>query len=320
MSSFSNFELASLVKSMVSSYQAEPSISHISPARLPSRDAVIEIIRLLRELLFPGYFGKQDLNADALEFHVGDSLSTLRDRLYEQIRSALRHQAIRCETAENVCAGPEDVDARAEEAVREFMNALPRLRRVLATDVQAAFDGDPAATSMDEIIFSYPGLFAILVHRAAHELYRLKIPMLPRMLSEHAHSRTGVDIHPGANVGESFFIDHGTGIVIGETVIIGRNVKIYQGVTLGALSTRGGQALKGVKRHPTLEDGVTVYSGASVLGGDTVIGEGAVINGNAFVTQSVPPHTRVNVKNPELQYRNRQAQEFKQDVPWDWVI
>jgi serine O-acetyltransferase len=173
---------------------------------------------------------------------------------------------------------------------------------------------------MDEIIFSYPGLFAVLVHRAAHELYKLKIPMLPRMMSEHAHSRTGVDIHPGATIGESFFIDHGTGIVIGETVIVGRNVKIYQGVTLGALSTRGGQSLKGVKRHPTLEDGVTVYSGASVLGGDTVIGEGATINGNAFVTQSVPPHTRVNVKNPELQYRNRQAQEFKQDMPWDWVI
>lgn len=319
MSTFSNFELGSLVKSMVASYQAEPRTSHISSARLPSRDAVIEIIRLLRELLFPGYFGKQDFNADALEFHVGDSLSTLRDRLHEQIRSALHHQAIRFASAGDACALSE-VDHRAEEAVGAFLNSLPALRTILATDVQAAFDGDPAATSMDEIIFSYPGLFAVMVHRAAHELYTLKIPMLPRMMSEHAHSRTGVDIHPGATIGESFFIDHGTGIVIGETVIIGRHVKIYQGVTLGALSTRGGQSLKGVKRHPTLEDGVTVYSGASVLGGDTIIGEGATINGNAFVTQSVPPHTRVNVKNPELQYRNRQAQEFKQDMPWDWVI
>jgi serine O-acetyltransferase len=186
--------------------------------------------------------------------------------------------------------------------------------------VQAAFEGDPAAGDTDEVIFSYPGIFAITAHRIAHELFGLKVPLLPRIMSEYAHALTGIDIHPGATIGEFFFIDHGTGVVIGETTTIGRYVKLYQGVTLGALSTRGGQSLRGVKRHPTLEDGVTVYSGASILGGETVIGNDAVISSNVFVTQSVPPETRVTVKNPELQYRNRQPQEFKQDIPDDWMI
>lgn len=320
MSAASSLELSSLVKAMVASYQSEPRTSHISPANLPSRDAVIEIIKLLRVLLFPGYFGKQDLNPDALAFHVGDNLSTLRDMLLEQIGAALRHRAVRGGDCAPADTDPEIVKAKAEAVVVAFLQALPRLRELLATDVQAAFDGDPAATCLDEIIFSYPGLFAVTVHRIAHELHVLGVPMIPRIMSEYAHSRTGVDIHPGATIGESFFIDHGTGIVIGETVIIGKHVKLYQGVTLGALSTRGGQSLRGVKRHPTLEDGVTIYSGASVLGGDTVIGEGAVINGNAFVTASVPAQTRVSVKNPELQYRNSQPREFVQELPWDWVI
>jgi serine O-acetyltransferase len=198
--------------------------------------------------------------------------------------------------------------------------SLPHVRGLLATDVQATFEGDPAATSLDEIIFSYPGLWGVMIYRLAHELHIREVPLIPRIMGEFAHSRTGIDIHPGATVGKAFFIDHGTGVVIGETSIIGDHVKIYQGVTLGALSTRGGQALRGVKRHPTIQDYVTIYSGASVLGGETVIGEGAVINSNVFVTQSVPPHTRVSTKNPELQYRDKKPAEFRQEQAWDYSI
>jgi serine O-acetyltransferase len=245
---------------------------------------------------------------------VGDNVATLHERLSEQVDNAFRHQAVR---------GGQDVDGigeRAETATNEFLMSLPRVRALLATDVQATFDGDPAATSLDEIIFSYPGLWGVMIYRLAHELHIREVPLIPRIMGEFAHSRTGIDIHPGATVGKAFFIDHGTGVVIGETSIIGDHVKIYQGVTLGALSTRGGQALRGVKRHPTIQDHVTIYSGASVLGGETVIGEGAVINSNVFVTQSVPPHTRVSTKNPELQYRDKKPAEFRQEQAWDYSI
>lgn len=303
-----------LVTAVLASYAEEPHTRHIDAGQLPSRDVIIEIVQLLRELIFPGYFGKQDLASSTLEYHTGALLHGIQEKLLSQIRRAIQHHASR--HGETLT----DSDERATTIVREFMTGIPRLRAVLATDVQAAFDGDPAASDTDEIIFSYPGLFAILVYRIAHELYLRKVPLIPRIMSEYAHARTGVDIHPGATIDEHFFIDHGTGIVIGETVHIGKHVKIYQGVTLGALSTRAGQALKGVKRHPTLEDDVTVYSGASILGGETVIGQGAVISGNAFVIKSVPAQTRVSVKNPELQYRNQTPQEFKQDVRSDWVI
>jgi serine O-acetyltransferase len=245
---------------------------------------------------------------------VGENVTTLHERLSEQVENAFRHQAVR---------GGQDIDGiseRAETATNEFLMSLPRVRALLATDVQATFDGDPAATSLDEIIFSYPGLWGVMIYRLAHELHIGEVPLIPRIMGEFAHSRTGIDIHPGATVGKAFFIDHGTGVVIGETSIIGDHVKIYQGVTLGALSTRGGQALRGVKRHPTIQDQVTIYSGASVLGGETVIGEGAVINSNVFVTQSVPPHTRVSTKNPELQYRDRKPAEFRQEQVWDYSI
>jgi serine O-acetyltransferase len=204
-----------------------------------------------------------------------------------------------------------DCDQEAERIVRSLLGAIPRLRAVLATDVQAAFDGDPAAQDFDEIIFSYPGLLAISTYRVAHELHLLKRPLIPRIMTEYAHNITGIDIHPGATIDESFFIDHGTGVVIGETTVIGKRAKIYQGVTLGGLSTRGGQSLRGVKRHPTLMDDVTVYSGASILGGETVIGEGVVIASNVFLTQSVPARTRVSGKNLELQYRNHKTVELK---------
>ncbi|MDR2608196.1 MAG: serine acetyltransferase, partial [Treponema sp.] len=214
---------------------------------------------------------------------------------------------------------------KAEELSFAFLSRLPEVREYLASDVSAAFDGDPAAYSLDEIISSYPGIYAITVYRLAHVLYELRVPLIPRIMTEHAHSVTGIDIHPGAVIGHHFFIDHGTGIVVGETTIIGNHVKIYQGVTLGALSTRGGQVLKDVKRHPSIEDHVTIYSGASILGGTTVIGEGVVIGSNAFVTKSVPEKTKVSVKNPELQFKTGgqdhwEHKELEQDGFWDWII
>ena len=205
-----------------------------------------------------------------------------------------------------------------------FLRCIPKVRALIETDVQAAYDGDPAAYNTDEIIFSYPGLYAIMVNRIAHELYQLGIPLIPRMMTEHAHSLTGIDIHPGATIGKYFFIDHGTGIVVGETTVIGDNVKVYQGVTLGALSTKGGQKLKSKKRHPTIEDNVTIYSGASILGGETVIGAGAVIGGNAFITASIPAGTRVSIKNQELSMdyikSGVKGMEIGQDESWFYVI
>jgi serine O-acetyltransferase len=307
-----NFQ--SLVQAIVASYRADPRTRHVDTGHLPNRDAVIELIKLLRELLFPGYFGKQNLSSATLEYHVGELISTVHDKLFAQVRNAIRHQAARRGVECPTC------DTTAEAIVQEFLGMVPSLRATLSTDVQAAFDGDPAAGDTDEIIFSYPGLYAISVFRIAHELHNAQVPLIPRIMTEHAHNLTGIDIHPGATIGDFFFIDHGTGVVIGETTLIGKRVKLYQGVTLGALSTRGGQTLRGKKRHPTLEDEVTVYPGASILGGETVIGEGATITSNAFVTQSVPPYTRVSVKNPELQFRNGPPREFKQDPPADWQI
>ncbi len=199
----------------------------------------------------------------------------------------------------------ETAKARAEELSLEFFRAIPGIRAVAQTDVEAFFDGDPAAFSVDEIIFCYPGLFAVTVYRLAHVLYKLGVPMLPRIMTEHAHSITGIDINPGASIGKYFFIDHGTGIVIGETTIVGDHVKLYQGVTLGALTTRGGQSLRGKRRHPTIEDNVTIYAGASILGGSTVIGHDSVIGSNVFITHSIPPCTTVSVKSQELQSKSR---------------
>ena len=303
-----------LVQAIVASYQAEPRTRPIDAGHLPNRDVIVEIVRHLRELLFPGYFGRQNLVGATLDYHVGDLIGTIRDKLQAQIRNAIRHQATRRG------ADCPNCDATADAIVAEFLGTLPDLRALLATDVQAAFDGDPAAADTDEIIFSYPGLFAISVYRFAHELFKAEVPLIPRIMTEYAHNLTGIDIHPGATIGQFFFIDHGTGVVIGETTHIGARVKLYQGVTLGALSTRGGQGIRGKKRHPTLEDDVTVYPGASILGGDTTIGQGAVITSNAFVTQSVPAYTRVSVKNPELQFRNGPPREFMQEGPADWQI
>ncbi|MDR3672416.1 MAG: serine acetyltransferase [Holophaga sp.] len=303
-----------LVTAIVTSDLAEPRTRHIDAGYLPNRDSVIEIVKLMRELLFPGYFGRQHLTSSTLEFHVEELLRAIDTRLFEQARNAIRHHAARRGVP---CV---DCDEEAERIVRSLLAAIPRLRAILATDVQAAFDGDPAAADFDEIIFSYPGLLAIATYRVAHELSLNKLPLIPRIMTEYAHNVTGIDIHPAACIEESFFIDHGTGVVIGETTIIGKRAKIYQGVTLGALSTRGGQTLRGAKRHPTLMDEVTVYSGASILGGETVIGEGAVIASNVFLTQSVPARTRVSGKNPELMYKNHGPVELHQAFHDDWVI
>jgi len=305
-------QISSIVSTIVESYQ-EHTFPLDSPS-LPNRDSIIEIIHMLREVIFPGYFGKQNLSIATIGYHVGDLLIKIHEKLHEQLCHALKHEAI----SKNDLTM--DVDKKADEIIYQFLSKIPEIIDTLTTDVQAAFDGDPAAGDKDEIIFSYPGLLAVSVYRLAHELYLLSVPLIPRIMAEYAHSRTGIDIHSGATIASYFFIDHGTGVVIGETSIIGKNVKIYQGVTLGALSTRGGQSLRGVKRHPTIEDEVTIYSGASILGGETVIGKGVIIGSNAFITKSVPDGTKVSVRNPELLFKGHSPEDLKQEFILDWVI
>ncbi|MDR0551794.1 MAG: serine acetyltransferase [Spirochaetaceae bacterium] len=303
-----------IVESVVLSYKESGETEKPVSGYQINRSVIHDVLDKLRELMFPGYFGKKNLNTGFVEYHVGELIESIEYDLTAQTERALRHY----KKGENLL--PEGTET-ASTLVFAFLAKLPAVRKILLTDVEATFDGDPAAFSLDEIISSYPGIYAIMAYRLAHELYLLQVPLLPRIMTERAHSITGIDIHPGANIGSYFFIDHGTGIVIGETTVIGKNVKIYQGVTLGGLSTRGGQALKNVKRHPTIEDNVTIYSGASILGGSTIIGEGTVIGSNAFITQSVPAHTKVSIKNPELQFRdNGTTAEFSQDGFWDWVI
>jgi serine O-acetyltransferase len=308
-----NFTIRKLTEAILESYEEEAIILKIEARDQINNTVVSEIIDNLRSLIFAGFFGQKKLKRDSIEYYVGELLETLTYHLQKQITRAML----------NVTNDESDAGREAERITYEFLSRIPSVRRLIATDVEASYDGDPAAFSTDEIIWSYPGIYAITVYRLAHELYSLEVPLIPRMMTEQAHSRTGIDIHPGATVGHHFFVDHGTGIVIGETTIIGNYVKIYQGVTLGALSTRGGQVLKGVKRHPTIEDHVTIYSGASILGGATVIGEGVVIGSNAFITKSVPQKTRVSVKNPELQFKEDETTksvEFAQPEFWDYVI
>ena len=264
---------------------------------VPSDESVREILNLFQKVLFIGYFGKQNIPDWELESHLHVLMSQLFDVLSIQVAKSLRHE---CEGLHELC---DNCKVRGEEHALVLMRRIPHIRRILEGDVQAALDGDPAAKSFDEVIFSYPCIKAIMVHRIARELYDLGVPLLPRIMSESAHTVTGIDIHPGARIGKNFFIDHGTGVVVGETTVIGNNVKIYQGVTLGALSfpkDDRGNLLRGIKRHPTIEDNVTIYAGATVLGGDTVIGRGSTIGGNVWITRSVPPGTRVVIEPPEL--------------------
>lgn len=264
--------------------------------KLPKRSEIIEIVNAVRTLMFPGYFGDENTAYVSLESFAGNTLAVVYEKLFKQIRIALYYKA-------KDTAVP--VEDRAEELALKFIERLPAIQSLLFKDVEVELSGDPAANSKEEIIFSYPGIFAIFVYRIAHELYLLDVPFIPRIMTEYAHGKTGIDINPGADIGEYFFIDHGTGIVIGETTKIGNHVKIYQGVTLGALSTQKGQELSGVKRHPTIEDNVVIYANTTILGGETVIGENSVVAGNTFVTESIPPNTTVSAYLPELQYKER---------------
>ncbi len=294
--------IAQLTAQVIESYRNEPGTSHLEATFLPSRAKVIEAIEVLRRIIFPGFFEEQRITSANVQQRTTDLMRQLHDLLYEQIHQTLRYELNRTE-GKGKGDDCENCGQQAADLALAFLSTIPQLRHKLALDVQAAFEGDPASVSTDETIFCYPGVDAIFIYRAAHELFRLEVPLLPRIMSEYAHNETGIDIHPGATIGDSFFIDHGTGVVIGETCVIGDRVKIYQGVTLGALSTKGGQAWRGKKRHPTIEDDVTIYGGAIILGGETVIHEGATIGGSLFITQSVPAGHYVTMKDPELKLR-----------------
>jgi len=307
-----------LAQRIIASYHALPETQHLDATFLPSRAKTIEIIEALRCIMFPGYFDEKRISSDNVQDHLTNSLAKLRHLLYEQARQNLRYDLnIRSETRKgdhcDLC------DEKAEEVTEQFLDKLPEIHRLLATDVQAAFVGDPAALSTDETIFCYPGIDAVFIHRMAHQWQQLGLPLLARIASEYAHNETGIDIHPGASIGESFFVDHGTGVVIGETCTIGKRVKIYQGVTLGALSTKGGQDWRGMKRHPTIEDDVTIYGGAIILGGTTVIGQGATIGGSVFLTSSVPAGHTVTMKQPDLDSRPPKKRRRKGDAPEDLI-
>jgi serine O-acetyltransferase len=302
--------LPEITEAVVGTYTECSRTSHLGHKPLPSREAVVEILEDLLDILYPGYFRRQNLHIGNVEYHVGDLIDGLHDKLTTQIARALRH--------EHACVRPEervplDLEGLAQQKAVELLRRLPDVRMELEQDVQAAFEGDPAAKSQHEIIFCYPGLEAVSVYRIAHELLLLGVPLIPRMMTERAHTKTGIDIHPGARIKPGFFIDHGTGVVIGETCDIGTNVKLYQGVTLGALSfprDAAGNIIRGMKRHPTLEDDVVVYANATILGGDTVIGRNAVIGSNVWLTHSVPPGTVVSLEKPSLRIRGPGAQDF----------
>ncbi|MBQ2603611.1 MAG: serine acetyltransferase [Clostridia bacterium] len=286
----------SLVDMLLDSYCEHEISCRIDKDNMINKDILISVVDEIRKILFPGFFDNNKVRSEYARFLVGEKLEFIQYNLKKQIAKALDN------LPENKNLSRENIIDKAEQITQSFLETLPTLRDYLQTDVEAAYNGDPAAFSTDEIIFCYPGMYAITTYRIAHELYLLGVPMIPRIISEHAHSVTGIDIHPGATIGKYFFIDHGTGVVIGETTVIGKNVKIYQGVTLGALSTRKGQQLKGVKRHPTIGDNVTIYSNTSVLGGETVIGDDTTIGGNAFIVSSISNGMRVSVKTPELEY------------------
>lgn len=292
--------LACIMERIAASYdEATPKIHHLDRMPLPSREDAAAIMQALEEIIYPGYSSTGGVTHQGIIYRVQERTVWLFEHLREQISKGMRHMKhLDGELSYSS-------DCTAEECAYSFLESLPRIRRMLAKDIQAAYDGDPAAHCIDEIILSYPAAYAITAYRVAHELHILGVPLLPRMLTELAHSRTGIDIHPGAEIGESFFIDHGTGVVIGETTIIGNNVKLYQGVTLGALSfpkDEKGRLIRGQKRHPTIEDKVVIYAGATILGGETIIGEGSIIGGNVWLTESVPPGTRVVQAEPKPRF------------------
>jgi len=299
-------ELPGITNAILKTYGEQAAIHHIGVVPLPSRDATVRLLDILFEVLYPGYFGEQGLDESNVAYVVGHKVNELYDLLTEQTYRAIKHE---CRRLGSVCT---HCKVRSEDVAVDFLRVLPALRELLAEGVQAAYDGDPAAKSAGEVIFSYPATVAITTYRLAHELLKLGVPLLPRIMTEHAHSKTGIDIHPGAQIGRRFFIDHGTGVVIGETTVIGADCKLYQGVTLGAMSfprDGQGQLIRGRKRHPTLEDRVTVYAGATILGGDTVIGHDSIIGGNVWLTESVQPNSKVITEGPRLVYSDHPAPE-----------
>jgi serine O-acetyltransferase len=292
--------LPALTERIVETYEECGALHHLGHSPLPSYREVVEILSDLREILYPGYGRRQNLHMGNVGYHVGDLIDSLHDRLSTQIARALRHDC-KARDLEN------DFEADAQLAAIRLLESIPELRKVLAEDAQAAFEGDPAARGLDEILFCYPGVAAVTVFRIAHELYLAGVPLIPRMMTEYAHAKTGIDIHPGATIGPRFFIDHGTGVVIGETTRIGEGVKVYQGVTLGALSfprdETTGELVRGTKRHPTIEDEVVIYANATILGGKTVIGHHSVVGSSAWITRSIAPHTVVTIEDPRLRIR-----------------
>jgi serine O-acetyltransferase len=300
-------EIPQIVEELVRSCNREECFDHIAPEPLPSRDVIIDILARLRRILYPGYFNDSRVDQVNLAYYFGEETTALFEILAKQITLAIRHECLRHSLPCTHC------EERGQEVAVNFIRALPSLRAQLAKDVRASYGGDPAAKAYDEIIFSYPGLYAITVYRIAHLLHEQRIPLIPRIMTEYAHGLTGIDIHPGARIGESFFIDHGTGVVVGETTEIGDRVRIYQGVTLGALSVPSDavEELRFRKRHPTIEDDVIIYSGATILGGETRIGARSVIGGNVWLTESVPPDSKIFLKEPPMIYKseNRSVKE-----------
>ena len=293
-------DIPEIVENLVATCNRDDCFDHVGPEPIPSRDTIIEIIHQLQRILFPGYFIPARLDRVNLQYYLGQETVSLFEELSRQIALCIRHDCIRHDLPCTHC------EERGREEAMKFIRELPNLRLLLAKDVRAASEGDPAAGSYDEIIFCYPGLLAVTVYRIAHLLHYQNISLMPRIMSEYVHGLTGIDIHPGAHIGESFFIDHGVGVVIGETADIGNQVRIYQGVTLGALSLAKDavERLRGKKRHPTIEDDVIIYAGATILGGGTVIGARSVIGGNVWLIESVPPETKVFIKKPELILNN----------------
>ena len=310
-------EIDGIVQRVLADFRQGKNIDDIDILSKPDKSEVREMVNNLFRIVFPGYFRDRSFKIYNPRNSFAVTVEDIFYHLNKQVNLALDFCKLRGIMTE------EERRAESYRICREFFYKLPVIREYVETDLLAAYDGDPAAGCFEEIILAYPGLMAITVYRLAHELYLLKVPVIPRLMTEYAHSETGIDIHPGATIDKFFFIDHGTGIVIGETSVIGKNVKIYQGVTIGALSTRGGQKLSGKKRHPTIKDNVTIYAGASILGGETEIGENSVIGGNTFITSSVPANTRVSMKNPEMEYRTHDKivrEEIKQSNEWFYVI
>ena len=297
-----------LSRELLDSYLSDERARRIARRYLPSREAIAEILQGVLDLMYPGYFGRRDLDSANLGAYVAESLAALAPKIEREMEHCLcygrEHEAGRPEAAQ----GFGECAPRARDLTEVFLGRLPEIRALLVRDVQAAYDGDPAASNLDEVILAYPGVLAVSVYRIAHALYDLGVPMMARIMTEWAHSKTGCDIHPGAKIGAGFFIDHATGVVIGETTDIGEGVKLYQGVTLGALSLpkdANGAIIRGNKRHPTVEHGSTLYANATVLGGKTVVGADSVIGGSVFLTRSIPPRSRVSLKEPDLRVASR---------------